>query len=167
MIPEGNPIAQAHYQNHDFKSFLLTSSLFCRLYLHRITASVIPLVLMLKSELHSFPDDAKKSAIPVELCCSLEPAWWQEKLQVFWRERINKMLCFCPSLLTASQRNKYVYVYVYECTMVAWIGLGFSFWDGGFLPENLCLGVEFCCWYSLCFRAGCSVQRLPPPVWAH
>ena len=45
-----------------------------RLYLHRIAASVTPLVLMLKSELLSFPDDVTQSVILKDFCCSLEPA---------------------------------------------------------------------------------------------
>ena len=45
-----------------------------RLYLHRITASVTPLVLMLKSELLSFPDDVTQSVILKDFSCSLEPA---------------------------------------------------------------------------------------------
>jgi hypothetical protein len=45
-----------------------------RLYLRRITALMVPVVLMLKSELLSFYDDAAQPVVLTELCCSLEPA---------------------------------------------------------------------------------------------
>ena len=49
----------AHWWIRNRMGSLFLFKLSRRLYLHRITASVTPLVLMLKSELHSFPDDAK------------------------------------------------------------------------------------------------------------
>jgi hypothetical protein len=45
-----------------------------RLYLHTITASMIPFVLMLESGLLSFYDDAVQPVVLKEFCCSLEPA---------------------------------------------------------------------------------------------
>jgi hypothetical protein len=45
-----------------------------RLYLHRMPALVIPFVLMLKSELLSFSDDAAQPVILMDFRCSLEPA---------------------------------------------------------------------------------------------
>jgi hypothetical protein len=45
-----------------------------RLYLRRIIALVVPVVLMLKLELQRFYDDAAQPVVLTEFCCSLEPA---------------------------------------------------------------------------------------------
>ena len=40
-----------------------------RLHLRKITASMVPVVLMLKSELLSFYDDAVQPVVLKEVCC--------------------------------------------------------------------------------------------------